>query len=319
MLGAQHVMLLVDCHADMFCVANGKPRPVDLAMTLAQQLLQQRIRDTVTLKIGKRNGVGVLLYDTKPLYKGEKQPEAMQNDENEDSEDDDDRQEDLPTTQVHLLVGLNPPGIAEARVVRDCLETRHLQQEFANTLQEAPLKAPLQDAIEEAVRIFREAKCVREKASKPGEPTDTKSIWIFTNRDAPYSSPSTLQLLQNVARDAQDSSGIQILVWPLPHPADQAEFSMEHLFGNVVSKDVFGGRRLTCTEELEDGLEDLQQYWKKTRRLYWGPLILPGVQSQNGDEEQETPNIMVDWYRFVQFAKKPGKVQIDLETKRYVT
>ena len=80
--GAQHVIVLIDCHSDMFCGGSHTTSsrssgdqerhheqydtrsPMHLALQLCQQLLQERIQDTVKLKVGKRNGVGVLLYDT---------------------------------------------------------------------------------------------------------------------------------------------------------------------------------------------------------------------------------------------------------------
>jgi hypothetical protein len=73
----------------------------------------------------------------------------------------------------------------------------------------------------------------------------------------------------------------------------------------------------------------MQSYWKKIRKLYWGPLFLPGQQQQpettkaaddsNDDGHGQQPNVMiVDWFRLVQPAKKPNKVQIDQHTKRWV-
>ncbi len=313
-LGAQHVLMVVDCHQDMFVPVNDDVCSADLALTLAQQLLQQRIRDTVTLKIGKRNGVGVLLFDTKPMESHSEQVEEL-SDDDDDDHDNDDNNEESPTRSVHVLIPLDPPGIRQVQTIRSCLKReRNLQKEFSQSRDADPPRiAPLQIALEEAVRIFRQAKCVREKASKPNEPLDARTIWILTNRDNPYP-PLAQQLLQNVARDAKDA-GIQILVWPLAHP-ETNEFVMEPLYGEVVSRDVFEGRRLKTQQEIEEGLEELQQYWKKIRRLYWGPLLFP---RQPQPSEEDTPEIMVDWFRFVQLAKKPTKVQIDQRTKRYVS
>jgi hypothetical protein len=334
-LGAQHVLLLVDCHADMFSSfleesegGDGVSCPAELALKLAQQLLQQRIRDTVTLKIGKRNGVGVLLFDTKPLQdqlnksRDKEDDEELPDEDDEEEEEDEEGDETDAARHVHVLLPLDPPGISQVQTIRACLKgDRNLKKEFANTGEDAPPRiAPLQTALEEAVRIFRQAPCVRDKASKPTDPLDTRSIWILTNREDPYANP---ELLQNVARDAKES-GIQIMVWPLAHPSATPSFSMDPLYGEVVSQEVFEEGRLSTVEAIEEGLEDLQQYWKKIRRLYWGPMLLPGQQlgrkpADGADEKDETQHIMVDWFRFVQLAKKPGNVRIDQQTKRYVS
>ena len=63
--GAQHVLVLIDCHSFMFQGGDENETPFDLSMQFAQMILKRFIREVVTLKIGKRNGVGVLLYQTK--------------------------------------------------------------------------------------------------------------------------------------------------------------------------------------------------------------------------------------------------------------
>lgn len=337
-LAAQHVLLLVDCHEDMFAtLEDGELCAMDLAMTMGERLLQQRIRDTVTLKIGKRNGVGMLLFGTKPVGGGDDKAGEQSDGEDNDDEDNEGEEGDDHTSgnarSVHVFIPLDPPGIGQVKTIRACSKgDRNLQEEFAHvstSTSDQTRIAPLQIALEEAVRIFRQAKCVRNKATKPNEPLDTRTIWILTNQDNPnYYSPATLQLLQNVARDVKES-GIQILVWPLAHPTvSSSAFDMQCLYGDIVSRDLFEGKRLKTLEDMEEGLDSLQQFWKKIRRLYWGPLILPGQQhhhhqqqqSQNENDDNgdvvEKPHIMVDWFRFVQLAKKPAKVQIDQRTKR---
>lgn len=309
---------------------------MDLALAMGERLLQQRIRDTVTHKIGKRNGVGMLLFGTKPLASNTTTTAANPDGNDDDNDDDEEEEEEDHATgnarSVHVFIPLDPPGIGQVQTIRACVKgDRNLQDEFASdaTSMDQTRIAPLQIALEEAVRIFRQAKCVRDKATKPNEPVDTKTIWILTNHDHPNYSSATLQLLQNVARDVKES-GIQILLWPLAHPQQHSEtdseFDMQTLYGDIVTRDVFEGKRLKTIEDMEEGLDSLQQFWKKIRRLYWGPLILPGQQPQpssqtndHGEEaDEDKTHIMVDWFRFVQLAKKPAKVQIDQHTKRYV-
>ena len=50
----------------------------------------------------------------------------------------------------------------------------------------------------------------------------------------------------------------------------------------------------------------------------WRLRILAKKDLDDDDEAEEDTAIMVDWFKFVQFAKKPSTVQIDLQTKLYV-
>jgi hypothetical protein len=286
------------------------------------------------LKLGKRNGVGMLLYHTKPR-KSSHSKDDDDNDEEDEEDDDEDDSVDQGST-VHVLLPLVPPGIHQVQTIRSCLkQDRNLQQEFCDsceTKDEEPRIAPLQTALEEGMRIFRNSKCVKEPttstSNKSNELVDTRSIWIFTNRENPYPSSSS-HLIQNVAREAKEQ-GIQIIVWPLPlptlssssTPAMENTFSQEAFFHEIASYNAFPQRRLSSSEEMVDALDDLQQQWKKTRRLYWGPMWFPDWKQQQQlnkeKEKDDAPAIMIDWFRFVQPAKKPSKVKIDQYTKRYV-
>jgi hypothetical protein len=253
--------------------------PVDLALQLAQDLLQRCIRSTVTLKTGKRNGVGLLLYHTKQNRVSKKEGEdADEHDDDEMEDDDDDDESTDQASTVHVLLPLVPPGVAEVKTIRSCLsKERDLRQEFScfshDGEEEEPRIAPLQTALEESTRIFRKAKCVKDSNSaKANEAIDSRSIWIFTNRENPY--PASNHLIQNVARDAKEQ-GIQIVVWPLPSPtAPTPLFSHLPFYQDIASYTAFDNR-LQSLEDLEDGLEDLQQHFKKIRRLYYGPMLMP--------------------------------------------
>jgi hypothetical protein len=293
--------------------------PVDLALQLAQDLLQRCIRSTVTLKIGKRNGVGLLLYHTKHNRASTHPRDGEADDEEEDEmeeADDDDESIDQAST-VHVLLPLVPPGVKEVKTIRSCLsKERDLRQEFCCSKdgeeEEEPRIAPLQTALEESTRIFRKAKCVKDSSNsaKANEAIDSRSIWIFSNRENPY--PSSPYLIQNVARDAKEQ-GIQIVVWPLPSPTTTTPlFSHLPFYQDIASYNAFD-HRLQSLEDLQDGLEDLQQHFKKIRRLYYGAMLLPDWR-----EQEDKAAIMIDWYRFVQLAKKPSKVQIDQHSKQYV-
>jgi hypothetical protein len=365
LVAAQHVLILVDCHADMFGQVfqdhddgddgentNTPTTPFDMALRLAQELLQRCIRTSVTLKTGKRNGVGLLLYHTKPnrtkanesdddednnnnTTTGDEQKEESDDDSSIDEDDDDD---DEHTTTVHVLLPLAPPGVTQVKTIRRCVSSskdddRNLKDEFAcPDHQDVGRIAPLQTALEESMRIFRKAKCVKDTTKKTSEATvDSKSIWILTNRDNPY--PSLGQLIQNVARDAGEE-GIQLQVWPLPSSTTQHDGpSFDHgaFFDNITLRPPTFPERFQSLEELLDGLDDLQDEYTKIRRAFYGPLLLPDWREQaqkeqeaaktnsdnnNNNNNNNVPPIMIDWFRFVQFAKKPSTVTINQETKR---
>jgi len=347
-VGAQHVVLIIDCHYDMFhpnenndSATTTIQTPFDLALQFVQLVLKQAIRDTVTLKIGRRNGVGLLLYNTKQLRRRSSKDQKANNDDDdedddeeeeeeyEDEVDDDDSDDDDDGKTVHVLLPLVPPGVEQVQSIRACIKKdRDLEEEFrlGNDEEECRI-APLQTALEEAIRMFRKAKCVKDTTTtttKPNEPVDSRSIWIFTNRDNPYpssssssSSSSAAALIQNVARDAEEQ-GIQIAVWPLPsnHSTPSQVFAWSLFFENVVSyPDNPFQDRLQSLEELHDGLDDLKFYGKKLRRAYWGPMWITNTEHDD-DNNDEEPQIMIDWFRFVQMATKPKLVQIDQQTKR---
>lgn len=364
------MILLVDCAVDgtgTSTIASS----TTTALSLCQAILQGRIRDTVKYKVGKRNGVGIILFDTKALSssKSSKSNTPKENNDNDNdnddddasSEDDDDNEEDdaTPPLHVHVLMDLEPPGIASVQTIRQWLaQPKEFQSKFGcskddstTTTSHTTTIPPLQTALEEAMLQFRSAKCVKTFSSSSGggaqqqqqQQVDTKSIWILTHRECPISDLGAQSRLQTIARDFHEQE-IEIVVWPLlaaEHENDEKEtpspppppLDMSLFYDSIVTQDVFEGRRLShhTNDDLEDELEGLQSFWKKIRRLYWGPLLLPGqsVVDNTSDNENETddndssslsPNntIMVDWYRFVQLAKRPTKVQFDQATKRYV-
>lgn len=178
------MIALVDCHPDMFQKKtmsankddddddeNNEPAttPIDLSIKLIQALLQQTIEQTVIRKTGKRNGIGLLLYNTKSKRgddgeKGARYP-GGDNDDNTDAnydddddddddkmddedddemddemddEDTDDDNEDLPTIQqqqvettVHMLLDLKPPGVGHVQTLRKLVVDKRRQQQRA--------------------------------------------------------------------------------------------------------------------------------------------------------------------------------------------
>jgi hypothetical protein len=293
-------LLLLDCDSDMFRSPDNEKSAMDLSLELAKSLLQECIRITVAQRSGKRNSIGIVLFNTKLGRK-------------KDEEDEDGGDEDVTESNgVHTLMSLVPPGISHVHEINKCLEgERNLQQEFEGETTGNLRMAPLQQALTECNNLFKKAKSVKEPA-KAEDPVDSKAIWIFTSQESPYS-PELRHQVHKVAEECHES-GIQIISWPLA-TADKQDTQFDHslFFESICQEQVFE-ERLSDMEHLQDGLEDLRQSWKKIRRAYHGPVRMPDWR----DRDDNTA-IMVDWFRLVQFSKKPNMVQIDLQTKLYVT
>jgi hypothetical protein len=355
MFGAQHVVALVDCHPDMFVEVPPRPKeddegsdndnidtvpscskvsknidpatPFELSLRTMQKLVETIIEETVTRKTGKRDAVGILLYNTKPQKNGKRQRDNGEENKLDDDDDDkmDDESEDssmsndddeigaAPETNAHILLDLAPPGIKQFRTLRNLVDKkrRDVQNSFCpEPTDQEPRNAPLQIAIEEAMRIFINSKYVRYRDRvKSKDEIDSRAIWIFTNQANPYSA-SRMQLIENVANEAKEQN-VEIIVFPLvvmKHASGlQRGLFVSPLFQSLVSEWYFERRFQDLVELEHDGLHLIYQTMKKNRRTHYGPLNI--LRSK-----RDAP-IMVDWYSTVQLAKRPTKVHIDDETK----
>jgi hypothetical protein len=365
--GAQHVIALVDCHPDMFVEVPSRSKsegdddndeqdkidsnfssasqkeetaatPFVLSIQTLQKLVETVIETTVTRKTGKRDGVGILLYNTKPQKKGKHvDDDNMVKDDSEDVVDDDDKMDENESdkeddedhddsnseggnmdaanqTNVHKLLDLAPPGIKQFRTLRKMVDKdgRDPKCEFCPAAADhEPRQAPLQNAIEEAMRIFLNSKYVkdRNKAKKPEE-IDSRAIWIFTNQTNPYT-PSLQHLIDNVVSEAKEQH-VEFIVWPLASNANgilQSGVFASPFFESLASTWFFQQCFRDMGELEQDGLDVIYRRMKKNRRVYYGPMHL--LHSSSG---REAP-IMIDWFSPVQLARRPAKVQIDDETK----
>ena len=329
---------------------------IDLSIKLVQTLLQQTIEQTVIRKTGKRNGVGLLLYNTKTTRENNGGKNENADNEDNESDDDDDKMDDddddddeemddestvdgdraspqhIETT-VHRLLDLKPPGIKHVQTLRKILVDKRRQQQkseldlkadFCPSLDDPePSIAPLQTALEEAQRMFLSAKCVRDssKNRKGKDESDTKSIWIFTNQANPCSDEKN-QLIQNIANEAKEQR-IRIIVWPLIDPTQgktttvESEEEFESPFFDSIVSEVLFDDRLRSFVDLQDGLEGIYRSLAKKRRMYYGPMhILRPGTNVGNNRSIEDPAIMIDWYSVVQLSRKPGKVAIDTASKR---
>jgi hypothetical protein len=177
-------------------------------------------------------------------------------------------------------------------------------------------QAPLQNAIEEAMRIFLTSKYVKDRnKAKTTDDIDSRAIWIFTNQSNPYT-PSLQRLVENVASEAKEQQHIELVVWPLASNVNGnlRNGTFVSSFFTSLASAWFFDRCFQDMEELEhDGLYVIYQRMKRNRRVYHGPMHI-----LHSSSHREAP-IMIDWFSPVQLAKRPSKVQIDDETKLYVT
>ncbi|CAJ1950736.1 unnamed protein product [Cylindrotheca closterium] len=292
---------------------------------VAKTLLQDTVRTTVSQRTGKRNGIGIVLFNTKRKISSKN---AM-----EDDYDDDDGKH---SQGVHILMSLVAPGISHVLDLNQFLEKeRNMQEEFQQESQEnqGGIMEPLQTALEVCQDMFKKAMCVKDGASHSNSVVDSKSIWIFTSHDNPY--PGALQQMKTIADEAKQQN-VKIIVWPMAiggnsemeddgdgdNPKNYNNISFDHslFYQDIVSDAPFAGPMSTM-EEFEEALEELRQDYKKPRRAYYGPMRLPDWRQRILGEEDVQDNegkdtaMMIDWLKFVQLAKKPSTVQIDLQTK----
>jgi len=328
---------------------NQSVSAIDLSLKLVQTLLQQTIEQTVIRKTGKRNGVGLLLYNTKTIREDDNKKDVIDGADNDSDDDDkmddeydndsmdegadDDQEHSSPSvSSVHRLLDLKPPGITHVQTLQKITGDKRGQQKESecelkikfcpSTDETEPTIAPLQIALEESTRMFLNAKCVRESTNNANgkREYDNKSIWIFTNQTNPYSDELN-RLTQNIANEAKEQR-IEIIVWPLAVHPDSNHSSIKNdedfvsPFFEAISTEILFNQRIRSYDELHEGLEEIYRAMVKKRRSYHGPMHILRPDNVGNIRSLKDPAIMIDWYSIVQLAKRPGKIQIDSATKK---
>ena len=345
---AHHVLLLIDCASSMFVPVHPDPEfpeerltSVQFALNTVQDTIRKKIRQVTVHKSGKRDGIGVLLYNTKyrlPLPRAldgddDKSEQETPNDDkkkpaNESDEEDDDDDDDVIAgvggpnmSTVHELLPLFPPGIKAVQKLRSTqpdmftdeivldLAKEYCDEDDENSLKEEENESstlvPLRDALYEAQKCLMDAKCVKE-----GE--DHAQIWIVTANDCPHrNNLAIIPLLQNTVADLRQR-GWKVVVWPVLPSSSEASSWDESKFYNPVG---------IPTEQQEEDDEELPwaaSVLKKTRRSYRVPLLLPNWKDTHETQDSSSPNIVVDLYRLTHDLKIPRGVPIHNQTGKYV-
>ena len=192
-------------------------------MKAIQTVVRNKIRTVTIYKAGKRDGIGILLYNTKYRQANDdhvattKARESMADNEDDDEEDDENDEDDdflrfasshrTAPTNVHEFLPLEPPGVSTMERIQSsllslpsskptttvidlekeyCQSTSHDNDDDSDN-QKSPLP-PLLYALRKALLHFNSAACVkktRKTSAAQFEEPDSKHIWIITPQDDP--------------------------------------------------------------------------------------------------------------------------------------
>jgi hypothetical protein len=206
---------------------------------------------------------------------------------------------------------------------------------------------PLRIALQRANKIYRDASCVKKATASSLSnkvPRDTKSIWIFTNDDDPaQGNKEEQERIKVAAKDANDN-GLELCLWPLPIPlppksaSSQEEvaqstcntgegthtrthnnihFDKNKLYHSIISTQEDDGEDGKISDEssftLESFLQRVNQQWKRHRRAFAVPFLLPSPEHTLDSVQQ---SIALDMYRFTQPQRKPPAFTVHQRTNQ---
>lgn len=352
--GTQHILVLLDCAESMFENTMVDPEfpeenisAVSFSLSALQQTIRRKIRAVTIQKTGKRDGVGVLLFNTKrrtpmlmPDSEVEETKEMKSNTKGGNSDDDDDDDDDYydleedeseelmygrtgpQLTTVHELLPLAPPGVATVKRLQAVLEDPFtgnceidLKLEYCRVPDEEEegdteqRNPSLLTALSEAISCYKKAACVKKSTARTKfEEADSKQIWILTDNDNPVRDKETARVVQEKASDAKDN-GIDLFVWPVGNrPFDVSKF-----YDTIASITV-----VAHEADATEWVRLLESRFKKTRPAYRVPLLLPNwaLKEKTKDSPQ---TIQLDFYNLQQTAKDPTAVQIHQETGKLLS
>lgn len=149
-------------------------------------------------------------------------------------------------------------------------------------------------------------RCVKSEIPSNKLP-DSKSLWIFTNKDNPCTNEGDARQIAAIAKDATEN-GIDIHLLPLP-PKNKG-FDRSLFYDEILSRE-----SVEYTQrgemDVEAVLESFDQVIRKVRKYTVLPLLLPGWKDREDD-----PGIMLDLYSKIQSKTKPQSVTVHQELNR---
>ena len=97
--------------------------PFDASLMAVERLLHHKVRTVAMSKLGKRDGVGVILYGTPDDIKKNHDEKEGDDDENDEDNEDDNQVEEETNANESLkeLIKLTPPGVDQIKTIRSCL------------------------------------------------------------------------------------------------------------------------------------------------------------------------------------------------------
>ena len=323
--GAQHIIILIDAHPSMFkpyirtrtststATYKNYISPFDAALIASEKLLHHRVHSVATTRLGKRDGVGILLFNCPTMINVENHANAS----------------------IRTLMELFPPGVDHIQTIRACMmkqncnnhnnsagnnnnknnsnttRLRDLQDElyaakrenydrdqFANNPHdendmEISQTTSLRSAFFECNTVFNQAKCVKKLGRTSKEIEDCKTVWIFTNEHDPIrGSEEQKELVQCAARDLVEND-VDIRLWSLPR-ADRVRFDGNLFYSFITTTDnadANDGRSQGMSQhspgeddlDLEGLVEKFSQAFGKVRKTQSIPMYLPDWNDTNGN------------------------------------
>lgn len=327
---ANHILLLLDCSKAMFDPVHPDPDfPNDDKISSVQFVVQkihnavkQKIRQVSMYHTGKRDSIGVLLYNTKfrlPLSIDEtNEAEDKRNTKRENGEQDFDPMNDeilfgvhkSKESTVHELLQLHPPGAKAVfqlrKAVPDIITNEaelDLEKEFCIHDTDDDLDdetnymnmIPLRDALSEAQKYIAAATSVKE--------SDYVQIVIVTASDLPTADDITpvLPVLQRTVKNLIEHR-FEMVVWPM---VSETSWDASKFYDKIAIP--------TMIAPIGD---DNEVPWsasvlKATRRSYRVPLLLPNWKNK---DLNILPKIHLDLYKVTQDLKIPRGVPIHIQT-----
>jgi len=163
---------------------------------------------------------------------------------------------------------------------------------------------PLRIALQVANKVFRDSSYVKKVTSSSlanKTPRDIKTVWIFTNDDDPcQSNDEEKERVKIIAKDVNDN-GVELKLWPLP----ARKFDRSKFYDSIVEPE----ESEIDSFVLESFLNRVNQQWKRYRRAFAVPLLLPG----QATVEQA---MALDMFKLVQPQRKPEPFSIDKRTNQ---
>jgi hypothetical protein len=313
-----------------------------LALQACESVVREQIRTLVQRRTGRRDGFGLYLYntryreradlempprdhafvDTKEAGHGSYGDEEDGDPENEDEEE---WFEIAPTrTTCHELIPLVPPGVDTIKRIQYMMNGDGLQkleqlyadstpQDNSDTDLSTYRLTAIQFALREVVRVFKTAKCIKKRAPSKVkvQAPDFKQVWIFTSQaDPTYGNADMYDLVQTLVQDATEND-IEFLV--IPYPNVQADQDFYAVYSQLRMDFPLWEDTWDDTDQWKEMVASIRQHWKKTRRAFGVPLLMPDWESH-----PHRSGCLLDFYRLVQCARIPAPVPIHSETGRYV-